>query len=203
MPQDFAKRKPDAAAKRAPARKTQAQRYTGETPTRGKGKGVQIYLSGVLTGGFLSLLLYLGTLQPPAEPGQEPTSAPAPEAIPEAPKPQFQFYHMLQEQSMADAVVTEPVEPAADLPKPPATNAAQQPYFLQAGSFRQLEDADRRRAELVLLGLNPKIEESTGDNGRWYRVSLGPFSSHESTAQARSLLAKQNIESVLLRRSGP
>jgi cell division protein FtsN len=198
MPQDFAKRKP-GTAKKAPARKSQAQRHSGETPSRGK--ALRLYLTGVVTGVFLSFLLYLGTLSQPVEPGQEVASAAQPEPVPEIPKPRFEFYTMLQEQSMADE--PEAVEPAADLPKPPAASAAPQPYFLQAGSFRQREDAERRRAELLLLGLNPRVEESSGDNGRWFRVSLGPFNSHESTSQARGLLAKQNIESVLLRRSGP
>ncbi len=202
MPQDFAKRKPGTAAKKAPARKMQAQRHGGEQPPS-RVKGLQFYLSGVLTGVFLSLLLYLGTLKPPVEPGQEVASEPQAEAVAEIPKPRFEFYTMLQEQSMADEPEAEAVEPAADLPKPPAASAAQEPYFLQAGSFRQREDAERRRAELLLLGLNPQVEESAGDNGRWFRVSLGPFTSHESTSQARGLLAKQNIESVLLRRSGP
>ena len=95
------------------------------------------------------------------------------------------------------------MEPAADVSKPPAASAAPEPLLLQAGSFRQREDAERRRAELVLLGLTPKLEESTNTNGHWFRVYLGPFDSHESMAKARSLMANQNIESVLLKRSGP
>jgi cell division protein FtsN len=96
----------------------------------------------------------------------------------------------------------EPVEPAADVSKPPPPTAAPEPYFLQAGSFRQKEDAERRRAELLLLGLEPNITENTVDNGRWFRVSLGPFASHDAVSKARGLLASQNIDSVLLKRSG-
>jgi cell division protein FtsN len=199
MPQDFAKRKPANAAKKAPARKIQAQRHSGEAPSRGR--TLKVYLNGVLTGVFLSFLLYLGTLHKTAEPVQEVASAPPPAAAPEVPKPEFKFYTMLQQQSMEDG--PDAVEHAADLPKPPSAATPPEPYFLQAGSFRQKSDAEQRRAELLLLGLNPKVEESNGDNGRWFRVSLGPFDSHESTSQARSLLAKQNIEAVLLRRSGP
>lgn len=200
MAQDFAKRKPGTDNRKAAARKIQAQRHGGDKPAS-RGKGAQLYLSGVLTGLFLSLLLYLVTLKPPVEPGQDIASAPQPEAAPETPKPDFTFYNVLQQSTIVEE--PEPVEPAADLPKPRAESGVQQPYFLQAGSFRQREDAERRRAEILLLGLEPRIEETTGDNGKWFRVSLGPFNSPQSISQARGLLAKQKIESVLLRRSGP
>lgn len=204
MPQDFAKRSKNTGAKRPAARKTQAQRHTGEAQPRGR--GLRSFMAGMLTGMFLSLLIYLNTLPKPTAPGQEVASAPQPEAAAEIPKPRFEFYTMLQEQSMdveEEVAPVEPVEPAAVVSKPPAPTAAPQPYLLQAGSFRQKEDAERRRAELLLLGLEPNIEESNGDNGRWFRVSLGPFDSPDAVSKARGLLASQNIDSVLLKRSGP
>jgi cell division protein FtsN len=75
--------------------------------------------------------------------------------------------------------------------------------MLQAGSFRQKDDAERRRAELLLLGLEPKIEETSSDNGRWFRVFLGPFESQESMSRARGLTANQDIDTLVLKRSGP
>jgi cell division protein FtsN len=201
MAQDFAKRRQTTGAKKPAARKVQAQRREEENQPRGK--GFRLFMTGVLTGMFLSLLIYLNTLPKPIEPGQEVATAPQPEAEAEIPKPRFEFYTMLKEQTMEVEEEAEPVEPAADVSKPPAPTAAPEPYFLQAGSFRQQDDAERRRAELLLLGLEPKIEESTVDNGRWFRVSLGPFESHDSVSKARGLLANQNIDSVLLKRSGP
>ena len=76
-------------------------------------------------------------------------------------------------------------------------------YLLQAGSFRQRQDADARRAELLLLGLEPRIEEASGDNGRWYRVYLGPYDSKSNMARARSLTAAQGIDTLLLKRTRP
>lgn len=201
MPQDYAKRRQGTGAKKPATRKAQAQRHTGEAQPRGN--GFRLYMTGVFTGMFLSFLIYLGTLPKPAEPGQELAGTPQPEAEAEAPKPRFEFYTMLPQQTMGVEEEVEPVEPAADVSKPPAPTAAPEPYYLQAGSFRQQDDAERRRAELLLLGLEPKIEESTGDNGRWFRVSLGPFESHDAVGKARGLLANQNIDSVLLKRSGP
>jgi cell division protein FtsN len=95
------------------------------------------------------------------------------------------------------------VEPAPEVAKPRNTNTPSDYYLLQTGSFRQREDADRRRAELLLLGLTPVVEETNGDNGRWYRVYVGPFESHAKMARARSLTANQNIDTLLLKRSKP
>tara|TARA_B110000503_G_scaffold104677_1_gene156186 strand:- start:47624 stop:48112 length:489 start_codon:yes stop_codon:yes gene_type:complete len=161
-------------------------------------------MTGVITGVFLSFMVYLSTLPKPIEPGQEVAGTPQQEVEPENPKPRFDFYTLLPEQTMEveGERDVETVEPAADVSKPATTAVAAEPYFLQAGSFRQQEDAERRRAELLLLGLEPKIEESNVDSGLWFRVSLGPFESHDAVSRARGLLANQNIDSVLLKRGG-
>jgi cell division protein FtsN len=115
----------------------------------------------------------------------------------QAPEPRFDFYTLLPEQTIDVEVEPEPIA---------QPRASQQPsvrYLLQAGSFRQREDADRRRAELLLLGLEPKVEETSGDNGRWFRVYLGPFDAHSKMTRARSLTAGQDIDTLLLKRSAP
>jgi cell division protein FtsN len=202
VPQDFAKRKQSSNSKKPPVRrKAQAQRHTGEPQPRGK--SFRMFMTGMFTGVFLSFLFYLYKLPALVEPGQEIAMAPEPEAAAEIPKPRFEFYTMLPKQTMELEEDVETVEPAADVSKPPSPSAAPQPYFLQAGSFRQKDDAERRRAEILLLGLEPKIEESSSDNGHWFRVSLGPFESQDAVARARSLLANQSIESVLMKRDGP
>mgnify|MGYP006076646785 CR=1 FL=1 len=74
-------------------------------------------------------------------------------------------------------------------------------YVLQAGSFRDTDDADRRRGELALLGLESQIEEARGENGLWYRVSIGPFESRSLMARARALTEQGGIDTLLLKRS--
>ena len=203
MAQDFAKRRQGntSSRKKPAARRAQAQRHSGESQPRGS--SFRAFMTGLATGVFLSFLVYLGTLPEPAAPGQEAAGTPPPEAEAEVPKPRFEFYTLLQEQTIEVEEEVETVEPAADVSKPPAATAPPQPYYLQAGSFRQREDAERRRAELLLLGLEPSIQESTVDSGRWFRVSLGPFESHDAVSKARGLLANQNIDSVLMKRSSP
>ncbi len=168
-------------------------------PARGKNPGTAVsawrwYGAGLLTGVFLSFLVYLGTL-PPTAPGDP--GAPLSNAAPAAqtpPKPRFDFYKMLPEQTIEEAV--EPAEVAR-----PRSAEPTEIYLLQAGSFRQRQDADARRAELLLLGLEPRIEEATSDNGRWFRVFLGPYASKSQMSRARGLTAAQEIDTLLLKRS--
>jgi len=197
MAQDFAKRKRVAGGKKATARKKQPQRRTaGKQSPKTTGNGWRWYGAGVLTGVFLSFLLYLGSLPTPEGTVQQQPGGP--QAAEQPPKPRFDFYTMLPSQSTKVEV-----EPAPEPVKPRSSNTPDEYYLLQAGSFRQREDADRRRAELLLLGLTPTVEETNGNNGRWYRVYVGPFESHSEMARARSLTANQNIDTLLLKRSKP
>lgn len=190
MAQDFAKGK--QRTRKAPTRKKAGQRRAGDKTTSSVGKGLRFYGAGVLTGLFLSFLVYLGTLPSAGNLTQEQEKA-QPQAA--APKPRFDFYTRLREQR-----IEVDVEPAADVAKPTTEAGSRDVYVLQAGSFRQREDADRRRAELLLLGLEPSIEETEGDNGRWHRVYLGPFEAHSAMARARSLTADQGIDTLVLKR---
>jgi cell division protein FtsN len=152
------------------------------------GNGLQWYGAGLASGLFLAFLLYMTTLPP--EPGEVP--APQPQAGASQPRPSYDFYTVLPEQN-----ITVDVDPA-DLPQRSAQKESV--YLLQAGSFRQAEDADRRRGELLLLGLVPIVEETNGSNGRWYRVVLGPFENRSAMAKARSLTAQQDIGTLLIQR---
>ena len=188
MAKDYAKKR-SSSPRKTPARNKQP----GKTaPPQSSGNGLRWYGAGVLTGVFLSFLLYLGTLPPAGAPQATGEEAPSDNT----PKPRFDFYTMLPEQTIGEDVA--PAETAT----PRAASRPNEYYLLQAGSFRQREDADRRRAELLLLGLDPRVEESKGDNGRWFRVFLGPFESRSKMSRARSLTAGQNIDTLVLKRSG-
>lgn len=192
MARDYAKSRQGSGGKRAPARRKPARRATGGSATARS--PWRWYGAGVLTGAFLSFLLYLGTLPNPGgvapdQRGERPVET-------EPPRPRFDFYTLLPEQT-----IDVEVDPG-EIAKPRASGGGEL-YLLQAGSFRQREDADRRRAELLLLGLEPRVEETSGDNGRWYRVYLGPFESRSKMARARSLTANQDIDTLLLKRGQP
>jgi len=114
-------------------------------------------------------------------------------AVQERPKPRFDFYTLLPKQ---DLDFSSDIEPAELETKRDASDL----YVLQAGAFRAEGDADRRRGELALLGLEATIEQTRGDSGVWYRVYLGPFESHSAMAKARSMTAQQSIDTLLLKR---
>lgn len=107
--------------------------------------------------------------------------------------PRFDFYQVLPNQELDLSPEIEP----ADLRAASQSNTE---YLLQVGSFRQESDADRRRGELALLGLEASIEAGDGDNGRWYRVYLGPFTNRSEMARARTLTAQADMDTLLLKR---
>jgi len=110
--------------------------------------------------------------------------------------PRFDFYTVLPNQELD---LNPDIEPT-DLESGNA-NSAQ--YLLQVGAFRQQADADRRRGELALMGLEATVEPGDGENGRWYRVYAGPFESRSEMARARSLTAQADMDTLLLKRESP
>ncbi len=185
MPQDFArKRSKKGASPRVHAASASAKSEGGST--------LRWFFSGLLCGVFLSGLVWLASLQPEiGEAVEKMTDATLGDQ--EIPRPRFDFYTLLPEQNLDVAVDSEAIEQAQ-------RQGAVDQYLLQAGSFRQAEDADRRRAELILLGLDAKVEETNGDNGRWFRVYVGPFQSRSKLAKARSQTAQQGIDTLLLKK---
>ena len=76
-------------------------------------------------------------------------------------------------------------------------------YYLQVGSFPTTNDADLRRAELLLLGLSPSVEKKQIDQTTWHRIMLGPFESEVELNRAQALLAANEFESMPLTRRTP
>jgi cell division protein FtsN len=186
MAQDYAKKRKPGASNR---RRTKGgnPRAPGASPRRW-------FFAGLACGVFLSALVWLASRQPELVNSVAKVSQPA--ATEErAQKPTFDFYTLLPEQQVE--VNIEPQQPGRDSQQTPIDQ-----YLLQAGSFQLAEDADRRRAELILLGLEARVQEARGDNGRWFRVYVGPFKSRSRLEKARSLTAQQGIDTLLLKRPG-
>ena len=74
-------------------------------------------------------------------------------------------------------------------------------YLIQAGSFKTGKQAERRRAELALLGLAAKVDNNTNSRGEhWYRVRLGPFGSRRAVAETRGTMIDNGIEAMVMTR---
>jgi cell division protein FtsN len=151
------------------------------------------FLAGLVCGVFLAALIWLASQQPDPALVAEGPEGPASQQA--RPGPRFDFYTLLPEQRIE--VEVEPEALATATPDEPLDQ-----FLLQAGSFKKAEDADRRRAELLLLGLNAAVEEASTDNGRWFRVYIGPFESRSRLARARSVTAQQGIDTLVLKRPG-
>ena len=72
-------------------------------------------------------------------------------------------------------------------------------YVLQAGSFTAREDAERRRAELGLQGIQSQIQRVTIDDRTYHRVRIGPTSDLEELNMLRSRLRAAQIDVLRIR----
>jgi len=71
-------------------------------------------------------------------------------------------------------------------------------YMLQTDSFQNAVDADRRRAELLLMGMDAQVQTVTLASGNtWHRVTVGPFTGEKALHRAQNQLAQMNIAAAI------
>ncbi len=121
---------------------------------------------------------------------------------PAAPPPRFDFYDRLPEMEV--------VVPEEALPPPAPAGATSQPapamskpLLIQVASFKNAADADRVKAQLVLLGMDVRVSRVRIDDGdTWHRVRVGPFSNRSALESARKRLAENGFKSIVIRAAG-
>ena len=117
---------------------------------------------------------------------------------PAAEKPKFDFYKILPG---SEEPVSEKDLKAAAKGKPESSKDV---YFLQAGSFQNPADADNRKAQLAILGLEAAVEPiNLPDKGTWYRVRLGPYTKIDEINKMRSTMAANGIDASLVKIKDP
>jgi cell division protein FtsN len=131
----------------------------------------------------------------PAEPepaaDAPPASAIAPteESPPAADTgPGYDFYDMLpkQEVEVAQGEATRSAGSAA--PRGDVT--------LQAGSFKNVAEAEKLQAQLAQYGIDAKIQRFSLEDETWYRVRIGPIATVEELETVRAKLAEAEIEAT-------
>lgn len=87
-----------------------------------------------------------------------------------------------------------PAAPAAD-PAPDERFT----YYLQAGAFREPNDAEATKAKLALLGVAASIAERQSELGVLYRVRVGPFADVETMNRTRVRLSDNGVDVAVVR----
>lgn len=183
------------------------KRRSGDTSTLGTVAG---FVLGLAFGLAVAMAVYLYDRRPSARLAQQPTPAgpltpddeaqnggkaskPAPAS--QNPETQFDFYEMLPK---FEVVIP---EKEGTTPRTAAGGAVAKPgaYILQAGSFRNLADADRVRALIALQGVESKIQKVTIDTDTWHRVRIGPITDLRKLEETRSKLRQAQIEALVIR----
>jgi cell division protein FtsN len=118
-----------------------------------------------------------------------------------AQKSGFDFYTMLPglEVVVPEEEIRSRGGAAGAGPVAPTPQLAPGRYWIQAGSFRRYQDADRRRAELALLGLASSIQAVTLDGQTWHRVRVGPLPGAAEAEATRRRLTDNGIGALAVR----
>jgi len=174
-------------------------------------------LFGLAIGLSVAFAIHVRSLERPAEPPPPAAAAPSPapptsralddngenrnasdsgaQAMVEEKTGRFTFYEMLKSMEVAvpdeRVVVTRDTEPQAVVE--PGL------YVLQAGSFSTHRDADRRRAELALQGIESHIQVADVNGRTYHRVHIGPTDDLDELNVLRSRLRAARIDVLRIR----
>jgi cell division protein FtsN len=193
-------------------------KHTGTKKKRSKasnGPGWPLFLAGLAAGLCVALVVYMqqhAPLRLPGHPHPAPPAASAPAqhqaakaqkkrtAAAVTPKPHFDFYTILPEMEVK--------VPEGDLydKNGKEAAAAQGPgiFYLQVGSFRSFDEADRAKAKLALIGITADIQRVVmNSQDTWYRVRVGPFKDLKSSDATRRRLSENNMDFMVLRIKQP
>ncbi|MGH8751735.1 MAG: SPOR domain-containing protein [Burkholderiales bacterium] len=175
------------------------------------GKSAGPFLLGLFIGLLLGLAIALGVawyinkMPSPFTSKEKPPALPETRLEPPAPqlkaeekqaktgksKPRFDFYKILPgaEEPVTDQELRQAAkQPSKDL------------FFLQAGAFQNLADADNLKAKLALLGVEASIQSATlPDKGLWHRVRAGPYSKVDELNRVRATLKQNGIDASLIK----
>ena len=165
-------------------------------------------LFGLAIGLSVAYAIYRKDLDVPPQPqpvAQQPASMAAPmQQEPVAADPVIEeegaesrvtFYDMLPK---FEGIIPEE-EP--DVARDQAVQVVEEPglYVLQAGSFGAVADADRRRAQLALLGIESVIQRVAIDDKTYHRVRIGPMDDLDRLNLVRNQLRQADIDVLRIR----
>ncbi len=176
------------------------RRSAGKTPVRASRKSgpsgtgrIPAFGTGLICGLALAFALALVGFWPAPSGTPEVPRRDAPKAaVPPPAGVRFEFPDMLRDAQVLVPYVEEYLQPEAVVEDGVS-------YLLQAGAFRSEEDANRRRAQILLLDLDARTLRVTRQGATWHRVLVGPFPDRNVVRDAQLRLLEDRIDSIVLR----
>ena len=112
------------------------------------------------------------------------------------PSEKYDFYQMLPNFEVVvperDKDVKHDLPAAAKIERPGV-------YVLQAGSYRNEADANRRRTQLALQGIDAKVQRVAVDADVWHRVRIGPIGNLDELNKLRRQLQAEDVDALVIR----
>jgi cell division protein FtsN len=72
-------------------------------------------------------------------------------------------------------------------------------YFLQAGSYRDMADAERVQAQLARQSISANVQRVALDTDVWYRIRIGPIKDLSQLNRVRQQLQAAEIVTLVIR----
>jgi cell division protein FtsN len=127
--------------------------------------------------------------------GSDPSASEAAlNTLPPGAEGKYDFYQMLPK---FEVLVPEKergirVAPTAQIDRPGI-------YFLQVGSYRDADVADRIHAQLTKLGIDSTVQRVAVDSDVWHRVRIGPIKDLPRLNRIREQLRASDLDSMVIR----
>ena len=182
----------------------------GTTPEKKPVSGFIWLLGGLVIGLFVALLVYLDKQPDNSISFNEAvqvelnklktksTAAKKTEPATQKTKPRFDFFTILPEMEVFIPEHELQSSDSDEIADKRAINETGKSYILQAGSFKKVEDADRLKASLSLLGLEANLQSVTVNNQQWHRVRTGPYNNTKDLYHSLNLLKQNGIKALPL-----
>ncbi|THB70382.1 MAG: hypothetical protein D6B28_09445 [Gammaproteobacteria bacterium] len=118
-------------------------------------------------------------------------------------RPRFEFYTILPEMEVVipeeELVDENKIDETTNIKHVSKEKFVQDKLLLQAGSFKNFNDADRLKAKLALIGLEAEIHNVHIGKNKWHRVRIGPFKTLVDINETRVRLAENNIQTIIIK----
>jgi cell division protein FtsN len=166
---------------------------------------------GLAIGLLIAFLIYLKQNDSSSKEAEVATTTQPPQKTKEAPKPEeltvptveakYDFYKLLPNQTVDVPTGEYQGKPKNTIKIKPLTQPtiSTKGFTLQAGSFRRPSDADRRKAQLAMIGFEARVEKVRVQDGNTHRVMIGPFATSDKANHAKTQLQKQKIQTMIVR----